>query len=139
MGRARDGWGASRAWFARQWAARERERTELALWSRAMAAGRATSSAWALLVFMAGFTLDDLHLFRFPALYVGMGLAIVAIGIGPPIVAAAVVRRARADAPEAPGGAIETAVTTRRFVFGTVVIVFVAWLVLFASGVTPQW
>ncbi len=112
---------------------------EVALWSRATVAGRATSTALALVCFMGGLTLDDLHLFRVPMVYVGAGAAILAFAFLPPLVAQRVIARAMADAPEQAAARVESTVVRRRAIFGVTVALFIAWLVLFSSGVTPRW
>lgn len=117
-----------------------RERPGLA-WTRAMAAGKATATTLAILVFVAGLTLDDLHLFRVPALYVGAALAVLVFAFAPPLVASRLLRHARADEPDADhvAASLEHAVTYRRIGLGFTVLLFVAWLVLFSSGRTPRW
>lgn len=106
-----------------------------------MAAGKATATTLAILLFVLGLTLDDLHLFRLPALYVGAALAVLVYAFAPVVVASRLVAHARADEPDADHAAarLEQAVLHRRVGLGFTVFLFVVWLVLFSSGRTPRW
>lgn len=122
----------------RQRAPRERPGLQ---WTRAMSAGKATATTYAVLLFVLGLTLDDLHLFRLPALYVGSALAVAVYAFAPPLVASRLIAVARADEPDADHAAarLEQALLHRRVALGFVAVLFVVWLVLFSSGSTPRW
>lgn len=121
------------------WTALRRPRAREPLWAAALACGRASSTALALVLFVAAFTLDDLHLLRVPALYVGLALAVVAYAAGPPLLAARLLDRLAADAHPDPGHAVQGALVRRRVSLALTVALLVGWLVLFSSGATPRW
>lgn len=108
-------------------------------WRRALAAGKAAATAGSLLVFVAGITLDDLHLVRFPLLYVGIVAAVAVYAFAPPVLASRILARAHADAPDARGPRVEGALLRRRAGLATTIVLLLAWLVLFSSGRTPRW
>lgn len=118
---------------------RRSEPPEAELWSRAVSAAKASATAAALVLFVLGLTLDDMHLFRVSMAYVGAIAAVLAYALLPPILAHRLVRRAQVDSPEAPGLLLETSIVRRRAGLGLTVVLFVLWLVLFSSGVTPRW
>lgn len=112
---------------------------EDALWPRALSGGRSAATALTLLVFVLALTLDDLKLFRFSAAIGGGVLAVAVFAFTPPVFASRLLRRAFAEAPQAPGTYVENAVLRRRALLGAVVAGFLVWLVFFTSGRTPRW
>ena len=126
-----------RGWL-RGWK-RARDPEEDALWPRAMSAGRSYSTALTLLIFIVALTVNDLRLFRFPAAFVGSGLAALVFAATPPLFAGRLLSRAMADAPDDPGSWLESALLRRRALLGFCVFVLVLWLIVFASGRTPRW
>lgn len=109
------------------------------LWPRALSAGKAQASAVTLAVFVAGITLDDLHLFRLPMLYLGVGLAVAVFAFMPPWFASRLLRRVARDASEHAQASMENALMRRRALLGLSIGLFVVWLILFSSGRTPRW
>lgn len=118
---------------------RPRDAQEDALWPRALSGGRAMSTALTLMVFVVALTVNDLRLFRFPAAFVGAGLAAFVFAVTPPFFAGRLLSRAFTDAPESPGSWLESAVLRRRALLGFCVLGLVVWLVYFSSGRTPRW
>lgn len=118
---------------------RPRDATEDALWPRALSGGRALATALTLVIFVVALTVNDLRLFRFPAAFVGSGLAVVVFALTPPLFAGRLLSRALTDAPESPGTWLESAVLRRRALLGFCAILLVIWLVYFSSGRTPRW
>lgn len=118
---------------------REIPSEEDALWPRALSGGRAAASALTLLVFVLALTLDDLKLFRFSAAIGGGAVAIAIFAFTPPVFASRLLRRAFAEAAQAPGTYVENAVLRRRAMLGAAVAAFLVWLVFFTSGKTPRW
>jgi hypothetical protein len=112
---------------------------EDALWPRALSGGRSAATALTLVVFVLALTLDDLKLFRFSAAMAGGILAVAVFAFTPPWFATRLVRRAFADAPQAPGTHLENAVLRRRALLGACIAGFLVWLVFFTSGRTPRW
>jgi hypothetical protein len=126
-------------WLAERLDGRRERRREDPLWPRALAAGKSAASALTLWIFVGGITLDDLHLFRFPSLYPGAGLAVLAYAVAPPVFAARLLGRLEADAhPDVPR-AVEGTVLRRRAFLALTAGLFVVWLALFSSGETPRW
>lgn len=109
------------------------------LWPSAAKAGRAASTSWALALFVLGVTLDDLHAFRLPMIYVGAAAAIAAYAFAPPWLAGRLLARLDdAPAPERPAR-LEASLLRRRATLAVTVAGFLVWLVLFASSRTPRW
>lgn len=131
-----------RSWFAKWRAARDARRSPREadpLWSPALAYGRASATALTLAVFVAGLTLDDLHLLRFSVLYPAMVIAVGVFAFAPPLFASRLLARLAADAHPDPLSAVERAVIRRRALWGISIALLIVWLVLFASGRTPRW
>lgn len=118
---------------------RPRDAMEDALWPRAMSGGRALATALTLVIFVVALTVNDLRLFRFPAAFVGSGLAVVVFAVTPPLFAGRLLSRALTDAPESPGTWLESAVLRRRALLGFCAFALVIWLIYFSSGRTPRW
>ena len=109
------------------------------MWPRALSYGRASGTCLALALFVLTLTLDDLHLFRVPTLYVGLGVSVAAFAFAPPWFASNLIDRLAADRHPDPATAIETALVRRRFLWGVTIAALIVWLFLFASGRTPRW
>ncbi|GEM_PF-4868829 len=114
-------------------------RTRDATWTGALRAGRPAATALCLALFVAGITLDDLHVFRAPMLYVGALAAILAYAFAPVWFASRVAARLD-EAPEAERAArLDAMLLRRRAALVLSLGAFVVWLVLFSSGLTPRW
>lgn len=118
---------------------RRTPRARDATWTAALRAGKPLASALALVLFVGGITLDDLHVFRLPMIYVGAAAAILCYALAPIWFAARLASRL----DEVPEGErvsrIEGALLRRRATLGLAVGAFALWLVAFSSGRTPRW
>ncbi len=102
-----------------------------------MRAARGLSLAAAILLFMVGMTIDDLHVLRVPAYLVAGGGALLLVAFGPLWLGR---RQARRD-PGASDAVFQRRVEDRRR-FGrlqllAVGLAFAVWLVFFSVGVPP--
>jgi hypothetical protein len=118
---------------------RARDPEEDALWPRAMSGGRSFSTALTLLIFIVALTVNDLRLFRFPAAFIGSGLAAFVFATTPPFFASRLLSRALTDAPDHAASWLDSAVLRRRALLGFSVFVLILWLIFFASGRPPRW
>lgn len=110
-----------------------------AVWTGALKAGRPAATALCLALFVLGVTLDDLHVFRAPMLYVGAIAAVLAYALAPVWFAARIAARLD-EAPEAERAArLDAMLLRRRATLALSIGAFVVWLVLFSSGLTPRW
>lgn len=108
-------------------------------WAGALRAGRPAATALCLLLFVAGVTLDDLHVFRAPMIYVGAIAAILAYALAPIWIATRLAARLD-EAPETERAArLDAMLLRRRATLAVSVAAFLVWLVLFSSGLTPRW
>ncbi|MEA3201152.1 MAG: hypothetical protein QOE90_2580 [Thermoplasmata archaeon] len=108
-------------------------------WIAALRAGKPAATAWALLLFVAGVTLDDLHVFRLPMIYVGAGAAILCYAGAPVLFASRLASRLDEAPAETRAARLEAALLRRRAALALSAVAFVVWLILFSSGRTPRW
>ncbi len=89
------------------------------------------------MAFMLGFSVDDLHVLRYPGWALGVAVAVLLIACGPLLHGVA---RAR-DLRQLDDAAFERAIlsTTRRgrILLVAVAVVATAWLIIFSEGVPP--
>ena len=108
------------------------ERLEMALQAR-----KSRALALAVLLFVLGFSLDDLRVLRVPGYLVGLGGALLAIAVGPLLMA----RRLALDHLDEPVQEFQVRCARVRRL-GALALVgalagLVVWLVYFSSGVPP--
>jgi hypothetical protein len=92
-----------------------------------------------LALFVLGITLDDLHLFRLPMLYLGALAAIFAYAFAPLWLADRLATRVEDAEPAERARRLASAKLRRQAVLALSIALFLAWLVLFSSGRTPRW
>ncbi len=102
-----------------------------------ISAKRSVALAAAITTFVLGFSVDDLHVLRWPAYLVGSLAALTIVAIGPLVLGRRFAMAHRADDD---GGFHLRALRARRA--GAIALLLsllglVAWLVVFSSGVPP--
>lgn len=124
---------------AAQWIARDREPPEISseLYRRCLKATRGLAIAEALVLIVAGFTLDDLGLLRFPGYAAGALLAVIILATGRLLHGRSLARRIAVHAPEDAQRAIDGAKLRNTLAAVGAVLLFLTWLVFFSSGVPP--
>ena len=145
-GRGRQAWSGLRRGLARPAAAvgraYRRVRTQAVTLEpvrleSAVVARRPAALSLALLVFLVGFSVDDLRVLRLPGYLVGASLALLLILVGPLTMGRTFAQAWR----EEPSADFQARVgRVRRLgllqLLGTAVV-FVAWLIVFSAGVPP--
>lgn len=91
----------------------------------------------ALLLFVAGMTLDDLRVLRWPAYAVGSGLAILVIAFGPLAMGRALAATYKSDSLAEFQARASRLRRLELLGLLVVVLVTVVWLSVFSSGVPP--
>lgn len=124
--------------LAERWRTRRR-RARDAQWTAALRAGRPLATALALVLFVAGITLDDLHIFRLPMIYVGAGAAILCYALAPVWLGARLASRMDEVPAEERDARLASVLLRRRAALVLSGALLVVWLVLFSSGRTPRW
>jgi len=100
-------------------------------------AKRSVSVAGALLLFMAGFSIDDLHVLRGPAYLYGCIAAVIIMALGPLWFGRRFALAHRDEADEAYTVHAAQARRVGALTLLTVFILFLVWLVVFSAGVPP--
>ncbi len=107
-------------------------------WEDAAAVMRWRATADALLIFIVGFTLDDLHVLRFPGWLAFGATALVVLAAGPLWYGRRTVLSYPKDADD---DAIRYRLDIQRRVgklyLMAAAVIFVAWMVVFTAGVPP--
>jgi hypothetical protein len=103
----------------------------------ALTANRGVAIALALLVFLVGFSVDDLQVFRFPGYLLGIAGAVFFLAAGPLVMSRRFVRKFAAEDHRT-----FPALAARRRRIGSLTLLltsllFIAWLVVFTTGVPP--
>ena len=109
------------------------------MWRSALAAARPEATSLCLAIFVLGITLDDLHLFRLPMLYLGALGAIFAYAFAPLWFADRLASRVEECAIGEQARRLDGAKLRRRALLAVSIVLFLVWLVLFSSGRTPRW
>lgn len=102
-----------------------------------MKATRGLAIAEALALIVLGFTLDDLGLLRFPGYVLATAGAILVLAGGRLVHGRTLSRRIAVHAAEDPQAALDAAKLRNTLAAVAAAIGFLAWLVVFASGVPP--
>lgn len=103
----------------------------------ALTAVRAKAFALAVVVFILGFSLDDLHILRVPSYLVGSLLALFLIALGPLVMGRRFAVRNRNDSPERFQVHASNAGRAGLLLRMGALFLAVAWLVAFSAGVPP--
>lgn len=103
----------------------------------ALVASRGRAFALALLAFVLGFSLDDLQVYRFPAYLLGLAVSFLLVAFGPLLLARRFARRFSADALPTYLARVARTKRAGHLALLATVLGFVAWLVIFSTGVPP--
>ncbi len=137
---------ADRSWWQTLWA-RTKDRVTgveleppegaVDLHRQALASTRGRVIAEALIVLIAGFTLDDLGLLRFPGYIAGIALAVVILSVGGLYHASRIAGHLAHLDREEQAGRLEAIQARSRLAAVIAGVGFLAWMVIFSLGVPP--